>query len=184
MQIPSVETVLNRRAFLQTSLIVIATGSTLLAEPLVAQVIRNGPSGLPLPRFVSLGSDKVNVRAGPGTDYRVEWTFRKAGLPIEIIEEFGNWRQIRDSDGEEGWVYHSLLSGRRTALVSPWTSDEPLALRAAPNNDANVMARLAPNVLATVNSCDGSWCAVEGDGWSGHVLQQELWGVYPNEILD
>src|SRR5580704_16912202 len=74
-------------------------------------------SGLPVPRFVSLKTDRVNVRGGPDKDHDVAWIYTKVGLPVEITAEFENWRRIRDSDGTEGWVYHSLLSGKRTATV-------------------------------------------------------------------
>ncbi len=73
-----------------------------------------GPSGLPLPRFVSLKPGRVNLRVGPGRDYAVTWLFLKSGLPVEIVQEYDNWRRIRDSEGTEGWVYQSLLSGKRT----------------------------------------------------------------------
>ena len=75
-------------------------------------------SGLPVPRFVSLKSDHVNVRGGPTKDNDVSWIYTKSGLPVEITAEFENWRRIRDSEGSEGWVYHSLLSGKRTAVVT------------------------------------------------------------------
>src|SRR5512147_860147 len=76
-------------------------------------------SGLPIPRYVSLKSDHVNVRAGPTKDNDVAWVYTRAGLPVEITAEFENWRRIRDWEGAEGWVYHSLLSGKRTATVVP-----------------------------------------------------------------
>ncbi len=75
-------------------------------------------SGLPIPRYVSLKSDHVNVRAGPTKDNDVAWVYTRSGLPVEITAEFENWRRVRDSEGAEGWVYHSLLSGRRTAVVT------------------------------------------------------------------
>ena len=78
-------------------------------------------SGLPLPRFVSLKADKVNLRAGPTREHEVTWVFTRAGLPVEITAESENWRRIRDSEGTEGWVYHALLSSRRTVLVAPWS---------------------------------------------------------------
>jgi len=82
---------------------------------------KKGPSsGLPMPRFVSLKADEVNVRKGPGWDHAVAWIFRRAGLPVEVIAEFDVWRQVRDSEGATGWVIGSLLSGRRTVLVAPW----------------------------------------------------------------
>ena len=56
--------------------------------------------------------------AGPTKDHDVALVYTRAGLPVEITAEFDNWRRIRDWEGAEGWVYHSLLSGRRTAVVT------------------------------------------------------------------
>jgi SH3-like domain-containing protein len=144
-----------------------------------------GPSGLPLPRFVSLKSDRVNVRVGPSQDHAIAWVFRRQGLPIEIIAEFENWRQIRDSDGAEGWVIQSLLSGRRTVLVAPWSNEasEIFPLRDEGQENANLVARLEKNVLASLLECENDWCRIsvqEIDGW---VQRNLLWGVGPNEAL-
>ena len=79
-----------------------------------------GPSGLPVPRFVSLKRKKVNVRKGPSTDHRVKWVYTSKGYPVEIIAESDNWRRVRDAEGTTGWVLHSLLSAKRTAVVAPW----------------------------------------------------------------
>ena len=93
-----------------------------------AQQAQIGPvSKLPLPRFVSLKSDRVNLHEGPSKEHRTLWVYERAGLPVEITAEFEIWRKIRNSEGVEGWVLHSLLSGRRTALVAPWKK-EPLLL--------------------------------------------------------
>lgn len=146
-----------------------------------AEALRTGPSGLPLPRFVSLASSEVNVRVGPSRRHRVKFTFHKRGLPVEIIAEFGNWRRVRDSDGEEGWIHGSLLSGERTALVSPWAEEGTVPLRAEPRATARPVAYLEPLVLASVEGCDGSWCRVSVQRWRGAVPQRLLWGVYPRE---
>ena len=139
---------------------------------------------LPLPRYVSLKSDRVNLRGGPAKDHRVTWVFQRAGLPVEIIAEFETWRRIRDSEGAEGWVLHSLLSGRRTGLVAPWSKEPTLPLRQKPDNDAALAARLEPGVIVNVRSCDKTWCRVRGDGYDGFIRQENLWGVYPNEVVD
>ena len=141
-------------------------------------------SGLPVPRYVSLKSDRVNLREGPSKDHRTTWVFQRAGLPVEITAEFDTWRRIRDSEGTEGWVLHSLLSGRRTALVAPWKKDAVLALRTAPNDTAPLAANLQPGVLSNVKRCDGTWCRVFGDGFDGFIEETSLWGVYPGEHVD
>ena len=142
-------------------------------------------SGLPVPRYVSLKSDRVNLREGPSKDHRTTWIFQRAGLPVEITAEFETWRKVRDSEGSEGWVLHSLLSGRRTALVIPWKKDgAAVSLFAKPSDDTSPVARLEPNVLANVRSCDKTWCRVNGSGFDGFIRQSNLWGVYPNEVIE
>lgn len=152
--------------------------------------IRVGPSGLPLPRFVSLKANQVNVRVGPGRDYDIAWIFVKGGLPVEVFQESDNWRRIRDAAGNSGWVFHSLLSGRRTALVTPWsTNAEPLPLYRERSVGAKLNARLESGLLLNIEECDGEWCRANlRDGndqsYRGFVQQDKLWGVYPNEEFE
>ena len=145
-------------------------------------------SGLPVPRYVSLKSDRVNLREGPAKDHRTTWIFQRAGLPVEITAEFETWRKVRDSEGSEGWVLHSLLSGRRTALVTPWKKEAKETTTAIlfgkPDGAAAAVAKLQPGVLANIRSCDKTWCRINGEGFDGFIRQAELWGVYPNEIIE
>ncbi|MTI01105.1 SH3 domain-containing protein [Roseibium sp. RKSG952] len=149
-----------------------------------AQSTQTGATGLPVPRFVSLKSDRVNVRIGPSREHDVAWTFVAAGLPVEIVQEFDNWRRIRDWEGNEGWVFHSLLSGRRTALVTPWEQDNRTPLRTRASSDAAIVAELEPQVLATVQECSDGWCRVNGPEYDGWLDQTRLFGVYPDEDVD
>jgi len=141
-------------------------------------------SGLPLPRYVSLKSNEVNVRGGAGMQYDVQWSYHRAGLPVEITAEWDNWRQVRDADGAVGWVFHSLLSGRRTALIAPWAEGPTLPLRKSGAADAEIVAKLQPKVLANVSACIGEWCRIYGDGFDGWMQQDQLFGVYPGEHFD
>jgi SH3-like domain-containing protein len=143
-------------------------------------------SGLPIPRFVSLKADRVNVRGGPTKDHDVTWVYNRAGLPVEITAEFETWRRIRDWEGAEGWVYQSLLSGRRTATVAPNEKNkgELIPLYDKPDHAATVVARLQVGVLGSVKRCTGSWCRLAGESFDGWIQQERLWGVYPNEKLE
>src|SRR5258707_7075243 len=107
-------------------------------------------SGLPVPRFVSLKAGRVNVRVGPGEDYKIAWIFTKPGLPIEVVQEYDTWRRIRYSDGSMGWVFKSLLSGKRTVVVSPWKSGDPRPLYTTASADSSVAAYLQPGVSGEV----------------------------------
>lgn len=145
-------------------------------------------SGLPVPRFVSLKSDRVNLRNGPGTDYPTSWVYRRAGLPLEIVKEFEAWRQVRDADGATGWVLQSFLSGRRTALVLPWErkSGKPppvVPIRLSDSDYSNIVANVEAGVIADLHACDGRWCRVTVDEYSGYIEQKKLWGVYEGETF-
>ncbi len=142
-------------------------------------------TGLPLPRFVSLKADEVNVRRGPGWDHGIAWVFRRAGLPVEIIAEFDVWRQVRDSEGATGWVIGTLLSGRRTVLVAPWQEKKrTIDLHESAGKSSPVTARLSPGVLGDVNECDGAWCRIMAGGVSGYIAQELVWGAYPGEKIN
>ena len=141
-------------------------------------------SGLPVPRFVSLKSDRVNVRSGPNKDQEVRWVYTRAGMPVEVTAEFENWRRIRDWEGAEGWVYHSLLAGKRSAVVVPSLKDDLVPLYESTNVASAVVARLQSGVLGQLKSCNGQWCEFSGKGFSGWIRQERLWGAYPNEKVD
>lgn len=152
-----------------------------------------GATGLALPRFVSLKVDRVNLRQGPGTDYPTAWVYHRAGLPVEILKEFEGWRQIRDADGAVGWVQGIMLSGRRTALISPWTLKagaakpeapaSPIDIRDEERVDARTVALVEPGVVAGVMGCNGRWCRITAGDVRGYIEQVKLWGVYEGEIV-
>ena len=164
------------------------TASTLFLpdlHPAAAQAVGPNKSGLPLPRFVSLKSSRANLRIGPGRNYPVDWMYLKAGLPMEIIQEYDNWRRVRDSEGTDGWINQSLLSGKRTAIVTPWNrgKDATIPLRADPSNEARKVADIEPGALGSIERCNGDWCEMRFGGYGGWISQSQIWGAYPNETI-
>lgn len=146
-----------------------------------AQETTGSVSGLPIPRFVSLKPSDTPMREGPSKDHRIKWVFKKEGVPVEIIAEFDNWRRVRDSEGDDGWVFHSRLSGRRTGQINPKLKEPNVALYARDSDGAAVVARLQPGVIGSVEQCTGRWCRISGEGFDGWLQQERLWGVYPGE---
>lgn len=144
------------------------------------------PDGLPLPRFVSLRADSVNLRVGPNARYPIEWIYVRRDLPVEIIAEFDTWRRIKDPAGTEGWVHSSMLSGRRTAIV---TGEIRPLLRAFETKGAekpDLVATLEPGVIVTLERCPQgvAYCRVDAKGIEGWLSRDALWGVYPGEVIN
>lgn len=179
---------LSLRLSLAAALVSLGAAQAVAASPQPSETepyVARGKSGLPLPRFVSLKSAKVNSRIGPGVTYAVDWRYMKSGLPMEIIQEFDNWRKVRDSDGAEGWINQALLSGKRTAIVTPWqkSKNAQVNLLEEPDRKAATVAILDPGVIGQIESCNGEWCEMSFEGHAGWVAQSLLWGAYPGEQI-
>jgi SH3-like domain-containing protein len=170
---------------LRIILAALAALATIEAWPALSAAEQAGSAtGLQLPRFASLKTDRVNLREGPSKDHPTKWVFQRAGLPVEITAEFETWRKVRDSEGAEGWVLHSLLSGRRTALVAPWKHGETFKLFVRASDSSDIAATLQSGVLGDIRTCDGHWCRIEGEGFDGYIQQTNLWGVYPGDRVE
>ena len=144
---------------------VLALACALILAPQAARADPVGPvTKLPMPQFASLKTDRVNLREGPSKEHATKWVYERAGLPVEITAEFEIWRKVRNSEGIEGWVLHSLLSGRRTALVTPNKKGENSKLFARASASADLAATLRvgsycqrPQLRRRLVSCRWRW---------------------------
>ena len=137
-------------------------------------------SGLLLPRFVSLSLEPANVRRGPGVEYPLLWQYQRRGVPVEIIDEYGEWRKIRDYDASEGWMHKRLLRGPR--MVRLRGEQSSLALRSSPDPEAGVLARLQAGTFAELRECTPAWCALKIGAHQGWVKRVDIWGLYDSEF--
>lgn len=170
------------RAFSILPLLLLALG---LAVPGAAQTVekenpRLGPSGLPVPRFVSLSAGKAFMRAGPGEQYPIQWVYKKPGLPLLVSAEFDAWRKVRDSEGTEGWMHVVLLSGERTALVTGKVRD----FHEEPSRDARIVFRAEPGVTGELLECRQGWCRIEAAGHKGWAPAAHIWGAFTGEEFE
>lgn len=154
--------------------------AVLMAATPLAEVFAQ-ESGLPLPRYVSLRAEEVNMRTGPGMQYPIEWVYRRRGLPVEVINEHDTWRKIRDWQGAQGWVHQSMITGKRSVQVLG--SERTLRERADVMSPA--MAYVEPDVIGAVLECpDGStWCRIRFDRHVGWLRRVEVFGVYDGEVV-
>jgi SH3-like domain-containing protein len=147
------------------------------AAPLAAA---DNDTALKVPRFVSLHSDKVNLRSGPGLQYPIEWVLTRKDMPVEVVAQFEHWRHIRAWDGTEGWVEEHMIDGKRFVVI---TAGSDHALHKEPDPASAVVARVEPGVIARLDACQGLWCRVEAGNVTGWLQRGEIWGVYPNEAV-
>ena len=140
-----------------------------------------GPvTNLPLRRFVSMKASEANVRRGPSLTHRIDWVFKRRGMPLEVTAEFGHWRRVRDHDNAGGWVHYTLISGVRTALVE----EDMLTVHARPDTTSPVTAAFELGVVARLGDCTIDWCEISAGGYSGWAPKTKIWGVRPDEIRE
>jgi SH3-like domain-containing protein len=137
---------------------------------------------LHIPRYVSLKSDEVNMRSGPGERYPVLWTYKRRELPVKIEREFDVWRLVEDMDGIKGWVHQATLAGRRTFVV---TATDPTPLRADADDNSEAVAILKPGVVGRIRTCDGTspWCQVQVQDYRGWLKRASFWGTDASEAV-
>lgn len=143
----------------------------------------NGESGLKLPRFVSLHSNLINARSGPGVRYPIEWVYMQKNAPVEIVAEFEDWRQIKDWQGSKTWVHRSMLSGRRSVkVITPGENN----IYAKADYNSNVIAKVEDEVVGDVIKCPNTstFCQVKFDRITGWLPRQNLYGIYPEETIE
>ncbi len=150
------------------------------AAPAAMERKTGAVTGLPIPRFVSLGQDKVNARVGPGSNYPINWVYTRRNLPVEVIAEYDDYRKIRDRDGSENWVHKSQLQGKRYALIEGGTRE----LRDSPSESARVAVVAESGVQVRVLKCRDGWCQVDVRGTRGHGPIEYFWGVYRGETVE
>lgn len=147
----------------------------------LAEARAASPEGAPpVPRFVSLRVGEVNVRAGPGRQYPIDWVFKRRDLPVEITAESDDWRRIRDFQGTVGWVTERALSVRRTAIVTGTVG----LLRSSADAGGATVAQLEAGVVGRLLLCKDSWCRMEVGGRRGWISRAEIWGTYPQENFE
>jgi SH3-like domain-containing protein len=135
---------------------------------------RQTPSGMPVPRYVSLKFDKVNARAGPGDDHKLLFVYRVRGLPLQVVAETSEWRRVCDPEGTLAWVHKRVTDGRRTTMN---TTAQPIGLLKRPKDGFRAAAYLNSHALATLDRCDKGWCKVKADHAAGWVREGVLWGT-------
>jgi SH3-like domain-containing protein len=163
-----------------TTTAIIKNGNTQVRSYLKTQITPISGRN-PMPRFVSLRAEKVNMRTGPGIRYPVDWVYRRKNLPVEVIAEFGTWRKIHDAQGGQGWIHQSMLSNRRMFV----TVSQMRTIRSKDDSKSDSVAKLERGVVGELKQCPeaSGWCKVFVGGYKGWLRRVEFWGVYPREII-
>lgn len=159
----------------------VVAGAVLASAGTVMPGDRPTPTGLEVPRWISLKSDTVSARQGPGMDYRILWQYRAKHLPVQVIAETREWRKICDPDGSIAWIHRTVASGRRS-VFNPETTE--LGVRTGRSDMASLRARLQPRSIVALDSCKDGWCRVQARKVRGWVRADSVFGTAERPLCD
>jgi SH3-like domain-containing protein len=126
------------------------------------------------PYWASISASEARMRTGPGRQFPAVWLYKRAGLPVKVIESYPNWRKVEDPEGAKGWIQANLLSDERTGLIK---GDDVQTLHETPSSNANVLWRAEPGVVGKISECRKGWCKIDVRGRMGYIEASHLWGV-------
>lgn len=127
-----------------------------------------------MPYWAALRVDKVNMRVGPGEEYRIAWVYKRKQLPVRVVRLKEGWRLVEDPDGARGWMLARFLTRERGAIVSGTGLAE---MRDAGSPSARLKWRLEPGVTGKLGDCAEGWCEFDVSGHKGWVEERRLWGA-------
>ncbi|WP_224721401.1 SH3 domain-containing protein [Candidatus Wolbachia massiliensis] len=122
--------------------------------------------------FVSIKSNKINMRTGPGFHYPVKWIYICKNLPLKVIEEFENWKKVCDIYEDCGWVKSSLLSDKRYVVVKEDTYGYQKQ-----STDSKLIMKIDKFVVMRIEKCNAKWCLLSSSKRKAWVQKKHIYGA-------
>ena len=123
--------------------------------------------------MASIRKDNVNVRNAPSLQADILYKIH-FGFPVEVQQTKGSWVQIKDWDGNSGWVYQPLINKKvQTALVLP----DSVNIRKGPGLKYGVVSKAAGGEIYKIFGEKGSWVRI------GYYLENQPVGWVRNDLV-
>jgi len=128
--------------------------------------------------MVAIAADDINMRSGPGTGHEILWKL-DSGFPLEVIKTQGEWLQVKDFEGSNGWVHKKTTQKVAFVIVKANKgTNGQINVRKEPDLTADIVANAGYGVVFKVLQKQGGWVKVgHGQGVTGWVDGRLLWGL-------
>lgn len=122
--------------------------------------------------MVSVRGSTLNMRSGPGTHNDILWELKK-GYPLQVVRRQNKWLQVKDFEGDSGWVFSSLTSSTPHHIVKRPTAN----VRSGPGTNYRIVGKAAYGEVVRTREKRGRWVRVERSGApNGWIAKGLLWG--------
>ena len=122
--------------------------------------------------YVTLRSDKVNLRQGPSLEHPIKLIYEKKLLPVLVIDKSYNFRKIIDHENNSGWIHISQLSKKKAAL----NNENKSIIFKKPSEYSEPLALLEKGRLCLIKKCKDDWCKIKTGKYTGWIEKKKLKG--------
>lgn len=124
-------------------------------------------------KYMSLKYDEVNIRSGPGKNFKIIYRYKVKGLPVIVLGKYDNWYKIKDLKNNVGWVSDHLLSKARTVIT---LNKDNFIFKDKRIAKSYPLFKADKNVVLRFNKCGRDVCKVEVNKKSGWIRKTDIWG--------
>ncbi len=125
--------------------------------------------------YSSFRAAETNVRAGPGQNYPIKFSYKLKGIPVRVISEYDNWNEVEDYEKQTGWVSQSLLTKKRTLMVL--ITKDFTNMYSKNSEKSRVLFHLENYVIGDYLKCVENWCGIKINGKKGWVKKADVFGA-------
>ena len=122
--------------------------------------------------YLTLRSDKVNLRQGPSFEHPIKLIYKKKFLPVLVTDRSYNFRKIIDHENNSGWVHISQLSKKKAAINN---LDKSIIFKKSSEYSKPIVL-LEKGRLCLIKKCKKNWCKVETGNYTGWIKKENLVG--------
>lgn len=147
------------------------------AGVLLISLIILGLSTMAQATMVSIDGDNINMRSGPGTNYRVLWELSN-GFPLKVMKKKGGWYRVQDFEGTIGWVHKDVINTVPHMIVKVHkNSNKRINIRSGPGTKYRIVAKAHYGVVFKTLQQKHGWAQVQHEkGVTGWIKRSLLWG--------
>ncbi len=127
--------------------------------------------------MLSVNSDSVNLRSGPGTSFDVKWEYGK-GFPLQVVTKKGDWVKVSDFEKDSGWIYKPLLTRKGHMIVKVFKNqNKKVNIRSGPGTKYRIVGKAYYGVVFETLEQKNGWARIKHEtGLVGWIKRSLLWG--------
>jgi SH3-like domain-containing protein len=121
--------------------------------------------------YISVKVQVANIRSEPSESGDLLWKV-EAYYPMLVLEKKGGWYRFRDFEGDEGWIYGSLVNSDKSVI----TTKDDCNVRSGPGTKHEILFKAEVGIPFKVLKSEGSWLNVlHRDGDRGWIHKSLVW---------